>query len=241
MKRKQPKINFEKYTLKQLKVMIEAGLEVVECHKVLAKTGDNIVKELLPKEETFYKYDHCPPGDIFDYKSYCQYYYHAHREGEHGHFHIFMRQKGMPKDCRPTKQSKPEYIKKAKEKVCHLVAISMDNIGIPTRIFTTNRWVTAESWYPGKDVLAMIERFEIGHAKPSWAVNRWITAMLILFRPQIEMLLEQRDVAVAKWKKKHPKEDVFEDRDFILPSRIEISVDDQNQALLEELNQRIAN
>ena len=233
-----PEIDFEKFSIKKLETMHKAGLEVVECHRVLAKTRDNIVKELLPKEKTFYQYDHCPPGDIFDYESHCQYYYHAHREGEHGHFHIFMRQKGMPGDCRPAKQSKPDYIKKADEKVCHLVAISMDNIGIPTRLFTTNRWVTAESWYSAKNVLAMVERFEIGHAKPSWVVNRWVTAMLILFHPQIELILEQRDVAVAKWKKQHPGEDVFEDRNFMLPSLIKISVDDQNQALWEELEKR---
>lgn len=238
MSKKTPEIDFEKFSTKELETMHEAGLEVVECHRVLAKTKDNIVRELLPKEETFYQFDHCPPGDIFDYDSHCQYYYHAHREGEHGHFHVFMREKGMPGDCRPVKQSKPEYIKKADEKVCHLVAISMDNIGLPTRIFTTNRWVTAESWFPAKDILAMVDRFEIDHTKPSWVVNRWVTAMLKLFRPQIKLALEQRDIAVAKWKKQHPGEDVFEDRDFMLPSLIQISVDDQNQALFNELARR---
>ena len=234
----QPKIDFDNYTTKELRGMMEAGLEVLECHRVLAQTGDNIVGELLPAAGTFYEFDHCPPGDIFDHESHCQYYYHAHREGEHGHFHIFMRQEGMPKDCRPARQSKAEYLAKGKDKVCHLVAISMDSMGIPSRLFTTNRWVTAENWYPAKDVLAMLEDFEIGHAKPSWVVNRWITAMLRLFRPQIAELLKLRDAAVAKWKKEHPGEDVFEDREFMLPSMTEISVDDQIQALLNEINRR---
>lgn len=234
----QPKIDFDNYTTEELRGMMEAGLEVLECHRVLAQTGDNIVGELLPAAGTFYEFDHCPPGDIFDHESHCQYYYHAHREGEHGHFHIFMRQEGMPKDCRPARQSKAEYLAKGKDKVCHLVAISMDSMGIPSRLFTTNRWVTAENWYPAKDVLAMIEHFEIGHAKPSWVVNRWITAMLRLFRPQIAELLKLRDAAVAKWKRERPGEDVFEDRQFVLPSMIEISVDDQIKTLLKEIYQR---
>lgn len=234
----QPQTNFDKYPTRALRTMLEAGLEVVECHRVLAQSGDNIVGELLPTAGTFYEYDHCPPGDIFDHESHCQYYYHAHREGEHGHFHIFMREKGMPRDCRPARQSKAEYLKKGEETVCHLLAISMDSAGIPTRIFTTNRWVTAESWYPAKAVVAMIERFEIGHAKPSWVVNRWITAMLRLFRPQIAELLKLRDAAVANWKKEHPGEDVFEDRELGLPSMLDISVDDQIQALLKDIGRR---
>lgn len=231
-------INLDKYTAPQLETMLEAGMEVVECHRVLAQTNDNIVGELLPTEETFYEFDHCPPGDIFDFESHCQYYYHAHREGEHGHFHVFMREEGMPGNCRPARQSKADYLEKGEEKVCHLVAISMDGAGFPTRLFTTNRWVTAESWYPARAVLAMIERFEIGHAKPSWVVNRWITAMLRLFRPQIAELLKRRDAAVAKWKKDHPGEDVFEDREFMLPSLTHISVDDQIQVLSKALGSR---
>ena len=238
MNKKNPIINFEKFSTKELKTMAEAGLEVVECHRVLAKTGDNIVRELLPKEETFYQFDHCPPGDIIDYDSHSQFYYHAHREGEHGHFHIFMREKGMPKDCRPAKQSKVETKEKREDKICHLVAISMDRYGIPIRLFTVNRWVTGENWYNARDVYAMVERFQIDQTKPSWVVNRWVTALLWLFRPQIRGLLEERDAVIAKWKKKYPGKDVFEDRDLGLPSMIEISIDDQNQALLRELTRR---
>ena len=238
MSKKQSKINLDNHTAKELRTMMEAGLEVLECQRVLAQTGNNIVGELLPTVGTFYEYDHCPPDDVFDHESHCQYYYHAHRESEHGHFHIFMREKGMPKDCRPARQSKAEYLKNREENVCHLVAISMDNTGVPIRLFTTNRWVTAESWYPAKDVLAMIERFKIDHAKPSWVVNRWITAMLRLFRPKIAELLKLRDAAVAKWKREHPGEDAFENRELDLPSMIDISIDDQIQAMLKEINRR---
>ncbi|MEE8370571.1 MAG: hypothetical protein V3R73_00390, partial [Sphingomonadales bacterium] len=48
----------------------------------------------------------------------------------------------------------------------------------------------------------------------------------------------RRDAAVAKWKKEHRGEDVFEDREFMLPSLIHISVDDQIQVLSKELDSR---
>ena len=55
--------------------------------------------------------------------------------------------------------------------------------------------------------------------------------MIRLFRPQIEVLLRERDSAIAKWRKQHPSRDVFEDRELGLPSSMEISVDDQIRAI----------
>ena len=211
----------------RLETMAEAGDEVLECQRVLAKGGSNVVAEVLPREGTFYQFDHCPPGDIYDHESHAQYYYHAHRPGEHGHFHTFLREKGIPKDCRPVAQSDADYMKQRNDTYCHLGAISMDTRGFPIGLFTTNRWVTAENWYAAEDVCAMLDRFEIDHAQPSWPVNRWIGAMFRLFRPQIVDLLHRRDAVVADWQEKHSDGDVFEDRDLALPSRIEISVDQQ--------------
>lgn len=231
-------INLDKCTTAQLETMLEAGRDVFECQGALARTGDNIVGELLPKEETFYEFAHCPPGDVFDNETHSQFYYHAHRQGEHGHFHIFIREQGMPEHCRPAKQSEAGYMKEREDKLSHLVAISMDKRGEPIGLFTTNRWVTAENWYAAKDVCAMADRFSIEHAKPSWPVNRWITAMIRLFRPQIEEILQERDAVVAKWQATHPDEDVFEDRNLDLPSAVEISTIDQILALETALTER---
>ncbi len=130
----------------QLEAMADAGLEVLECHRVLAKTGNNIVSEVLPREATFYEFDHCPPGDIYDPEAHSQFYYHAHRSGEHGHFHTFMREAGMPEGVHPVEQSEFDYLKERDDRLSHLVAISMDRRGVPIALFTTNRWVTAENW-----------------------------------------------------------------------------------------------
>lgn len=78
----------------------------------------------------------------------------------------------------------------------------------------------------GGQVIQMLYRFIIDHAFPSWPVNRWISAMFVLFRPHIEALLKKRDEVVWAWADAHPGEDVFEDRALDITSQIEISVDD---------------
>jgi len=229
-------VNLQDLSREQLVAMAEAVSEVVECHCVLAKTGDNIVSEILPTDSTFYQFDHCPPGDIYDPESHGQYYYHAHREGEHGHFHTFLREKGMPPGVEPVAQSEAPYFEQRQDKLCHLVAISMDPMGWPIGLFTTNRWITTENWYAAEDVCRMLEHFRIDLARPSWPTNRWVTAMIRLFRPQIERLLCERDVAIAEWQENHPDEDVFEDRRLDLPSKVEISLDEQIRAVQDALD-----
>jgi hypothetical protein len=219
----------------QLAAMAAAGDEVADCQRVLAKSGDNVVGEILRQQGTFYEWTHYPEGDVYDFVSHAQYYYHAHpkgeRPGEHGHFHTFLRPKGMPKGMRPAPI--PGYVPPADpdDALSHLVAISMDERGQPAQLFTTNRWVTGETWYAARDVIALLDRFVIDLARPSWPANRWITAMLRLFRPQIEALLAARDRAVAEWQRRHPRADVFEDRRLEVPSKLEISVEEQRRRI----------
>lgn len=78
----------------------------------------------------------------------------------------------------------------------------------------------------------MVDLFVIDHTRPSWPVNRWVSAMIRLFQPQIVRLLEARDEAVAKWETNHPGVNVYEDRELEITSVTPISLDDQlNQAI----------
>ncbi|GAB4394930.1 MAG: hypothetical protein Tsb0032_24620 [Kiloniellaceae bacterium] len=223
-----------------LQDMAEAGAEVMEVHRILAKTGDNIVGELLKNNGTFYEWDHYPPGDVYDHETHGQYYYHAHAsdqrfEGEHGHFHTFVRPKGMPPGIRPAKV--PGYVapEDPNDALSHLVAIAMTPAGLPFRLFTVNRWVTGEVWYEAEDVIRLLDVFKIDHAQPSWPVNRWITAMVRLYKPQIADLLRARDRKVAAWRDGNPDSDVFEDRDLEVTSFLDISLDRQVQGVARAL------
>jgi hypothetical protein len=223
--------DFSRYSREELEKMAAAGEAVRECVRVLNKTGDNIVGEVLHGQGTFYEWNHYPAGDVYDKETHSQYYYHAHpkdqRPGEHGHFHTFLRPKGMPPSIKPLPIPDFEPPEGENDALSHLVAISMDPRGLPIGLFTTNRWVTGETWYAARDVRAMLERFAIEHSRPSWPVNRWITAMIRLFRPQIEDLLRERDEAVAAWAASHADVDVYEDRGLEVTSQLKISVEDQ--------------
>ena len=217
--------------------MLEAGREALEWRRILAKTGDNLVGDVLKHEEPFYILDHYPKGDVFDPESHAQWYYHAHdkkdRPGEHGHFHTFLRGGGMPAGIAPAPLLDLQPNAETHDLICHLIAISMDRSGWPIGLFTTNRWVTAETWYAAHDVCAMLGCFDVKISRPSWPVNRWLSAMLILFRPQIEDLLQQRDERIRTWRREHPEtENVYEDRRLEVISQMPISVETQ-VALLE--------
>jgi Domain of unknown function (DUF6969) len=223
-----------------LQDMAEAGAEVVEVHRVLAKTGDNIVGELLKNNGTFYEWDHYPPGDVYDHETHGQYYYHAHAsdqrfEGEHGHFHTFVRPRGMPAGMKPAKVANYVAPDDPNDALSHLVAIAMTPGGMPFRLFTVNRWVTGEVWYHAEDVIRLLEVFKVDHAQPSWPVNRWVGAMVRLFRPQIADLLLARDRKIADWQDMAPDTDVFEDRDLEVASILDISVERQIRGVAQAL------
>jgi Domain of unknown function (DUF6969) len=222
-----------------LEPMLEAGREVLEWRRTLNKTGDNVVGIVLKHEGPFYILDHYPKGDVFDPESHAQWYYHAHdkkdRPGEHGHFHTFMRGGGMAEGVEPA--ALPDFQPKQQKHdlVSHLVAISMDRSGWPTGLFTTNRWVTGETWYAAHDVSAMLDGFDMKIDKPSWSVNRWLTGMLRLFRPQIEELLQQRDERVRAWRAQNPDVNTYEDRRLEVTSQLPIDVEAQVRLLEERL------
>lgn len=208
--------------------MQAAAGEVAECHRVLANAGLSVVGELLRGQGDFVVDRHYPEGDVYDRTSHAQYYYHAHREGEHGHFHCFLRAPGLSAQLRPDPEPSTRGWPAGADAIAHLVAIGMDRRGFARRLFVTNRWVTGETWYPADAVIGMLDRFEIDHAYPNWATNRWLTAMLRLFRPQIEALLVARDRRIAQWQAAHPCSDVFEDRR--LEAVCEIGIDMVAQA-----------
>jgi hypothetical protein len=207
-----------------LERMAEAGVEVVKSIHALETKGTNLVAEALGGRE-FIEYEHYPSNDVYDPKTHAQYYFHAHpqrrgRMSEYGHFHTFLRAAALSgaasEECPRGADGGP---------LCHLVAISMSREGRPLRLFTTNRWVTAEAWHPAATLISSLDRFEIGLSWPSSPLNRWITAMFTLFRDEIVELLSARDAAVARWRHAHSDRDVFEDRGLEVTSAAEIDLD----------------
>lgn len=220
----------------RLERMSKAADDVLEALRLMGKAGTNPVAQVLKHQGDFIVFDHYPKGDIYDDDSASQYYYHAHRAhtGEHGHFHTFIRAKGLPAHMEPAPYDGSAERPLGDEAICHLVAVSMDRSGLPVALFTTNRWVTGETFYGAMDVIRALPRFGVEHVDPCLATNRWISALLRLFAPQIEGLLRCRDATIAEWQTKHPERDVFEDRDLEVTSHIAVDIDRQ-AARIDEL------
>jgi hypothetical protein len=104
------------------------------------------------------------------------------------------------------------------------VALAVDRKGEPLRLFTTNRWVTGETWYRADDVIAMLDRFRVRSERPSALVNRWIGALVRLFQPEIATLLRDRDRAILeqRWRWRG---NVLEDPRLEITSSLEIDLD----------------
>ena len=226
----------------QVESMLAAGAEIGECYRVLGKAGLNVVGEVLRGQGDFIEYDHYPHDDVFDSETFSQYYYHAHRglRGEHGHFHTFLRHGGFAPGVEPMPNMGAEPWPAGDEALAHLIGISMNREGFPVGLFAVNRWVVGDTWFRAADVIGMLDGFAIDHPLPSWPVNRWITAMLRLFRPHIEALLLHREATIALWASSHPDRDVLEDRELEVTGYLPVSVEETILALRETLRRSAA-
>ncbi len=209
----------------ELEHMAAAGQAALACLRSLSAAGKSVVSEAIGGAECSYEWQHYPEGDMF------------------------LRPLGMPAGVRPLMlpelaipdapaQPQGPVLPPARQpnqgedndKLSHLVAISMDACGLPVRLFTTNRWVTGETWYGAEDVMRMLDRFAVDRGAPSRPLNGWITDMFTLFRPQMRALLAARDAAIMSWRRRHRgKIHVFEDRRLEVTSAAEIDIEDQVQ------------
>ena len=149
------------------------------------------------------------------------YYYHAHASPgaasvEHGHFHLFAQ---LGNDAAGV------------ARYTHIVAIGVDARGMPCRLFTTNRWVTAETWLPANRVLALAEKIAAAPAAADDAMERWLRAQLGVFTPQIAKLLQHRDRRMSARQRSGCRPGLFEDRRMYVISQCPVSVENQLTAI----------
>jgi hypothetical protein len=242
-----------------LEAMDAHGRALLACQSAFAATGSSPLAVVLAGADAVYEWQHYPADDLYDAAAHAQYFYHAHPPGErkppgrgvaegtpeHGHFHTFLRARGMPPGVRPMVMPelaiannpaapKAPLMPSAPQQMAgeegdpwsHLVAVAMDASGKPLRFFTTNRWVTDETWYAAADVAAMLERFVLGATGPLPLLDRWLMALLGLYRPLLGNLVMQRDAAIMDWRRRRrAKVHVFEDRRLEVTSSLEIDLE----------------
>ena len=227
----------------EIERMVSAAAVIADCRRNLGARNRNVVSEVL-SDNPASDWQHYPDGEVYDPKSHAQYFYHTHPLSgrpfrEHGHFHTFLRAEGMPVGAGPLilpelavadvpalpPQAPPRKHGKTDE-VSHLIAIAVDRQGEPIRLFTTNRWVTGETWYRADDVIRMLDRFVVTEVQPSETLNRWVVAILGLFRPQIAALLRMRDEAVMA-RRRRRRTHVFDDPGLEITSSLDIDLEAQ--------------
>lgn len=225
----------------------EAAATLSECRQTLAARGSTVIHEAIGAiAGDIVDWRHYPDGEVYDTASHAQYFYHRHpastglrttqNPAEHGHFHLFLRGEGIPAGITPLvlpelavanapapRQSAPLKLGKSEE-VCHLVALAVDQRGEPVRLFTTNRWVTGETWYRADDMIRMLDRFRIRGEQPSALLNRWLGALVQLYQPEIARLLQERDTAIRerRWRRRG---NVLEDQRLEITSSLDIDLD----------------
>lgn len=161
----------------------QARREIAFCESILAKGGLNVLTEIFQGVSSVTAWEHFPPGDVYDPHSGAQWFYHCHLavEGsaEHGHFHCFVRPEGPDGP------------------IHHLAAIGVDRDGRLLRIFTVNQWVVDDHWADADATIALLSRFDMQMPRPSYLVNRWLTALFVAYEPEIAGLIRERDRVLA--------------------------------------------
>jgi hypothetical protein len=180
--------------------------EIAFCDSVLAKGGLNVLTETFRDTQGVVAWEHYPPGDVFDPASGSQWFYHCHpaEEGaaEHGHFHCFVRPQGPDGP------------------IHHLAAVGVDVYGRPLRLFTVNQWVVGDDWIDAEATIALLPRFDMQMPRPSYLVNRWLTAIFVAHEDEIAGLIRERDRVLDA----RGGEAVREDRSLEVTSELRLPV-----------------
>jgi hypothetical protein len=215
-----------------LTAMAKAGDEVAAIEAAMRAVGTS-PRALLVAGEAPEPFRHYPAGDVYDFASHSQYYFHCHREGEYGHAHLFLRPMGMPVGC------VPQVPVGGADAPCHLVAVGFGHHGFACELFTTNRWVTGESWYGAAMIARMLPCFHIDGGTTGGRVGRWLSALLRLYAPLVVTLAQRRDEAVAAWADSHDGDPLNDER-LEITSHAAIDVGMWRQAVAVERKCRAA-
>ncbi|ATE66837.1 DUF6969 family protein [Rhizorhabdus dicambivorans] len=178
----------------------EAAEVVVATITRMAEEGRPLMARVLPVGEAHF-WAHYPDDDARDSMSRSRWYYHVHAPGErdpaeHGHFHLFLHRTQL--DDPGGFLAAPAEGEDAPAHVTHIAGLSVDRSGVPLAWFATNRWVTDEFLYPADTMIAHLDRYDVDNTEEDGLVNRFLTAMVTLYRTELADLLRRRDLAQAE-------------------------------------------
>lgn len=225
------------FTLPQLstwhkKIYLGYATQILEAQQLMTTNKvKNILHYTLKRKSSFERMSHYPQGDRIDHQTGTQYFYHCHRENynstEHGHFHCFIRYKQIPKSIKPAPLA--DWDRYLDNPMTHIIAIGMNQLGQPIRLFTVNRWVTSEIWYAAEQSKRLLKRYKMTLTQdPYWQVlDKWVEGIIHLFKPQIMWLHQERDKKILDYQIKNTIDNPYMDYDLEELSEIPIDLKQQ--------------
>lgn len=125
-------------------------------------------------------------------------FYHHHdypnkTDNEHGHFHLFIRLKGLTEWH-------------------HLLLISMDKQGQAFQLATVNQWVTDSRWIEQTDLGHLFQQLEV--QDPESLLHSWFIAILSVFHEEIISLITKRDQQLSDINETFAPGDNLKNRDI---------------------------
>lgn len=183
----------------------EAAFTVIETVTQMASEGRPLMQRVLPEGEVHW-WAHYPDDDARDAVTRSRWFYHIHAPGdrdpaEHGHFHLFLHRTQLGGATTPL--AIPEEGEEAAAFVVHIAGLAIDHNGLPTSWFATNRWVTDEFLYPAETVIDHLPLYNVDATEEDATVNRFLTAMVALYRDEIAALLAERDARLRELVAEH--------------------------------------
>lgn len=191
-----------------------------------AARGQSLAAAALAGSREFVEWNHYPAADLRDREAGTLAYYHAHAAAErmtdeHGHFHVFVPSRKHAKNAAG---------------YSHLIGISINARGEALRLFTTNRWVTAEDWLAAGQMRKPLASFRISARGRMAPVANWLTGIVRMFEDDILALLTERDVTLDQLICQKGRETVLEDRSHHIVSERKISVPAKMLGIETEFN-----
>lgn len=181
------------------------GEALVRLLETLERDGTSVVALVggdgPPAPGTLY------PGEygIFDRKTRCQFYFHAHEGAHHemGHFHT---------------------VRLFSDHTAHLVGISMAPTGWPQALFTLNVWAIGDADETPANLKRYVRGFRVDERRGVSRVVRFVNLMFRAYRDEIERLQDEKAKTLDAYRATHPGVDPLEDRSLEILSRVAIDV-----------------
>ena len=201
----------------------QAAEEVLAIQAHYAERGLSMAQVALAGSGDFVQFRHYPKNDLVDPDSGYEMYYHSHpldesgksKNLEHGHFHLFQRDLDQP------------------NKFTHLIAISLDQQGLPIKLFTTNQWVTGETIKEVKKIRPLLGGFQINAKGRMAPLARWVSGLVHIFHDEAIDLLKVRDQKMQKLAGSGKnKERFLEDRKHHVLSEVRVNLINKLESLV---------